>query len=390
MKTRSIVRRLRAGYETLETRAMFASLSGVNIGASCPAFTSQAKADGELLSASSAKGTSKPEYTYSFSGNANDKTVAPTSGGLALMGGGTEIDEAFRWLATKANGGDFVVLGASATTFYDKYIPQLASLDSVETLTIPTLAAANAEFVYDKITNAEAIFIRGGDQSNYIKNWSGTRVEQALYVALQRHVPIGGSSAGLAVLGEVDFSALQDTITSAEALADPLDGRITLDTGFLTPEDAGGVGTSLEFVDNVITDSHFMQRDRMGRMLTFMARMDADNLVPKIPRGLAVNEQTALLVGEDGLARVVGNPYAKKIPLAEQQRSVYLLQGAIAPVITGAPLNYKVHVQRADYDPLDRTSDLVDLNSWAVAGVSAYDVFATAGELSSSTASIYG
>ena len=389
VQNRFSTRRLNRGYETLETRAMFASLAGANIGASCPAFAGTGNIESDLFSESSTKVKSKPEYTYSISGNAGDKNVAPTGGGLALMGGGTEVDEAFRWLADKANGGDFVVLGATSTQFYNKYISDLASLDSVETLIIPTFAAANADFVYEKIAHAEAIFIKGGDQSDYINYWSGSRVEDALYVAMQRHVPIGGSSAGLAVLGEVDFAALNDSITSSEALANPLDGRISLDAGFLTPEDAGGAETALQLVDNVIMDTHFMQRDRMGRMLTFMARMDSDNLVPATPRGIAVNEQTALLVSDNGSARAVGNLYAKKIPVAEQQRSVYLLEGAVDAFVTEDPLTYRVHAQRATYDPLSNSSDAVDLPSWEVAGASLYEVSASSGELSSSSGSIY-
>ena len=44
---------------------------------------------------------------------------------------------------------------------------------------------------------------------------------------------MGGTSAGLAVLGEFVFSALRGTVYSNEALADPYDFRITLARDFL-------------------------------------------------------------------------------------------------------------------------------------------------------------
>lgn len=392
MKKRSATRRLDRSFETLEARTMFASLATVNVGASCSSLVTNGNPESGLFSnsATKAKPAAKPEYSYSSVGNVGDKLTAPISGGLALMGGGTEVDEAFRWLATKANGGDFVVLGTSSTKYYNNYISDLASLDSVETLIVPTFAAANDPFVYDKIANAEAIFITGGDQATYVNNWSDSGVEDALYAALQRDVPIGGSSAGLAILGDVDFSARISTISSGEALSNPLDDRITLDKDFLTVDDVSARNTSLELVDDVITDSHFMQRDRMGRMLAFMAVMDADNLVPGIPRGIAVNEQTALLVEANGSAAVVGNAYSKKRPVGEQQRTVYLLEGAEPATVTGAPLNYSVYVQSATYNPVTGESDEVDLTSWTVVGADVFDVIASSGVLSSSTGSIYG
>lgn len=44
------------------------------------------------------------------------------------------------------------------------------------------------------------IWIAGGDQSDYYKNWRGTALEQALIRLRTRNVPIGGTSAGMMVL----------------------------------------------------------------------------------------------------------------------------------------------------------------------------------------------
>ncbi|MGN6543597.1 MAG: cyanophycinase [Aureliella sp.] len=388
---------------------MFAALSGLDVGAACPQFVAS-EAVGSAASLSSTdlatasatgskatKSSTKPAYEYSLTGNAADNTSANPTGGLALMGGGTAVDEAFRWLAEKANGGDFVVLTANSTKYYNNYVSNLAQLDSVETLVVPSREAANDPFVYDKIAHAEAIYINGGDQADYINFWTDTGLEDAIYAALNRHVPIGGSSAGLAVLGDIDFSAVNGSISSAEALADPLDPRITLDPhdsvdpGFLTSNDGSSRGTSLQLLDDVIAEPHFMQRDRMGRSMAFMARMDSDNLVTGLSRGIAVNEQTALLVDGTGTARVVGNPYSKKLAPADQQRTVYFAEGTTSDsLISSAPLNYTIHVQRAGYDPLTGVSDTFDLSQWTGLGVDAYEVTATDGVLSSSSGSIYG
>jgi hypothetical protein len=44
-------------------------------------------------------------YTSVFTGNSNDAITSP-KGGLCLMGGATEDDNAMKWFLEKANGGD--------------------------------------------------------------------------------------------------------------------------------------------------------------------------------------------------------------------------------------------------------------------------------------------
>ena len=57
------------------------------------------------------------------------------------------------------------------------------------------------------IRNAEAIFIAGGDQSNYVRYWKDTPVEDAINLVAAKPAPIGGTSAGMAILGEFVYSA---------------------------------------------------------------------------------------------------------------------------------------------------------------------------------------
>jgi cyanophycinase len=246
MKTSTAVHSLH--FETLESRLPF-SASSLSI-------------ETELV-APSAVGSEKLPYSYWVKGNSADVSVnlPITSSGLALAGGGTDVDEVFKWMGMKASGGDFLVLRATGTGTYNTYIDRLVpSLDSVATLIIPDRSAAMNSDVAAIINGAEAIFLAGGDQANYVNFWNDTPVETAIYNAVLRNSPIGGTSAGLAVLGDIDFSATLDTITSAEALSNPLDNRIVsaLDSRFLSPHDTlvTGSSTVLRYMDNVITDSH--------------------------------------------------------------------------------------------------------------------------------------
>lgn len=246
-----------------------------------------------------------PAYRYIRAGERAD-IKAQSRPGFALMGGGTDLDEAFKFLCDRAGGGDFLVLRATGDDEYNFYLRGLCHLNSVATLIIPDRDAAANSFVADAIKGASAIFIAGGDQANYINFWKNTPVQTALNDAIRRGVPIGGTSAGLAVMGEFIYSAQGDkpddpNLDGKTALADPYSARITLASNFLT----------IPILKYVITDTHFKRRDRMGRLLVFLARLNEQDgkpvppIAPKI-RGIGVEERAAVLLEPDGRAHVVG------------------------------------------------------------------------------------
>ena len=61
-----------------------------------------------------------------------------------MMGGGSDLDEAFRWLCGKANGGDFLILRARGDDDYNSYVNGLCKPNSVATLIVPHHAAASS------------------------------------------------------------------------------------------------------------------------------------------------------------------------------------------------------------------------------------------------------
>jgi cyanophycinase len=223
------------------------------------------------------------------------------------MGGGTDLDQAFRFLCDHAGGGDLLVLRATGNDGYNPYINKLCHLNSVATLVIPDRAAAEDPFVSRAIAHASALFIAGGDQANYINFWQDTPVQTSLNAAIVRGVPVGGTSAGLAVLGEYAYTAQGDkpddpNLDGQTALANPYGPRITLNGHFL----------NIPSLKGIITDTHFARRNRMGRLLVFLARLsepDGKPVPPTAPdiRGIGVDERAAVLVEADGTATVVGN-----------------------------------------------------------------------------------
>src|SRR6478735_8349310 len=177
---------------------------------------------------------SAKQYSYFRVGRSNDVTTSTTPGSV-LMGGGTDVDAAFQWMCQRSGNGDFLVIRATGTDAYNPYIQQLCPAEnSVATLIIPNRTAASDPFVIAAIQNAEALWIAGGDQSNYINYWKGTPVQDALNGLIAHGVPIGGTSAGMNVLTQFIYSALPSQgVTSSQALADPFTRYITLDRDFV-------------------------------------------------------------------------------------------------------------------------------------------------------------
>ncbi len=241
----------------------------------------------------------KPGYKAFIVGNAADaQPSASLSPGLVLMGGGTDVDAAFQWMCQQAGGGDFVVIRTTGTDAYNPYIQELCpQMDSVETIIITSVAGANNAYVSSHIQNAEALWIAGGDQSTYTELWRGTAVQTGVdFLINSKLAPVGGTSAGLAVLSQFIYTGALGSVTSSQALANPFHRYVTLERDlFQSPL---GVGK--------LYDSHFVTRDRMGRSLVFLARI-VNNGWAAQPRGIGIDEQTAVLVLPNGASTMVGN-----------------------------------------------------------------------------------
>ena len=244
-------------------------------------------------------------YKYFRLGNTADATTAHPQAGYALMGGGTDLDEAFQWLCNRTGDGDFLILRATGDDDYNPYVHKLCPrLNSVATLILPNRAAAEDTFVASTIRAAQAVFIAGGDQANYINFWMKSPVQDALNDDIAHGIPLGGTSAGLAVMGEWAYSAQGDkpddpNLTGKLAMSDPYGPRITLVQNFLR----------IPILTGIVTDTHFAKRDRMGRLLAFLARTNGKptGIPPShAVRGIGVEEKAAVLVEPDGPARVIG------------------------------------------------------------------------------------
>jgi cyanophycinase-like exopeptidase len=236
----------------------------------------------------------------------------------------------------------------------------------VATLILPDRQAALDPAVAEIIRKAEVVFVAGGDQSNYVRGWQGTPVQTAINENIAAGKPIGGTSAGLAVLGEFVYGCMKDKpddkdLASTDVLPDPYFERVTLVRNFLkTPH-----------LENLITDSHFAKRDRMGRTLGFLARIMKDGWSAS-PREVAIDEKSAVLVEANGMGAVVG-----------RGKGAYFLRPTTTPEVCekGIPLTLRgVSVYRV------RTGGHFDLTTWTGDGGTAYSLSVERGTIESTQA----
>jgi cyanophycinase-like exopeptidase len=292
------------------------------------------------------------------------------------MGGGPDVDEAYRWMIQQAGimarpnnptGGRFVVIRTTGTDAYDPYffysdannatnIPAVdgfvggayLGLTSAETLIITSRDGANDPFVNAVVGTANALWIAGGDQSTYINLWKGTTLETTIATLMKKNIPVGGTSAGANVLGQFVYSAQRGSVTSAQALSDPYNKYMTFDP---TPF-SGPSFLSIPVLADTFVDPHFDSRDRMGRLVTFMSRSIAPGssntgcaggilTVPQNARGIGIDVETALEIQS-----ISGHYIARRVTNVSttSTSAVHFLRPTTSPgtCAAGVPLTMQV------------------------------------------------
>lgn len=352
-----------------------------------------------LLASASNPAMAGKSYTYSYLGNPDSPNVSASpvscikgtcSPSIALVGGGYDVGEAFRWMIaragiSKSTGGRFVIIRATGTDAYNPYIySRLGQVDptspkgyemvggadlglsSVETLIIPNRAGAEDPFVLNVIGRASAIFIAGGNQADYYNYWQGTSLSNLIQTAVAAGIPVGGTSAGTAMLGQYAFAALNGNVDSSQALSDPFNKYVTIDPLNTSSRKFVQTESFLNIVSlgNTITDPHFNTRDRLGRLFSFVARIGKACTGGVVNTGdvagIGIDEETALLIsGAPGSAKaeMAVNPYNAENTTSQYtaQNSAYFVKYTGAPVqcVAGKPLvdNSGIQVYRLSAQP---------------------------------------
>jgi len=303
-------------------------------------------------------------YEYWCYGRCDNTTIqSEVRSGVIISGGGTDVDDAFRWLIDRSGNGRIVIIRASGDDAYNKYIYSLGDIYSVTTILFKSRTASFDAGINSMVRNADGLYMAGGDQSLYLSYWKDSDLENSLnWLINTKKITIGGTSAGMAVLPQWIYSAEEESVVSEEALENPYNKDMTFATGFL----------EIPLLKNVITDTHFFQRNRMGRTITFLARLLQDGNVTGEVRGIACDEATSFLLNSDGTGAVYTQA---TVAYAYMMRATYL------PKVCkqGQPLTFSnVEIQKIG------KSEMFNFKTWsALKRDSDYQINVVTGDMSS-------
>lgn len=237
---------------------------------------------------------------------------ASAQGNLVLIGGGSESDddgawnlEPYTWAVEQSENKKVAILSFyNESDWIRNYFTEQCGALMAKDFKINSSTVADSPSTYDSLMNYDVIFIKGGDQWNYYSTWKNTLTHQAIVDIYNDGGVICGTSAGLAVLSEVVFTAQRGTVYPDECLENPNNQYMTLADDFLS------------LFDGYIFDSHFTERGRGARLTGFLANRYLYH--DQIIKGIGVDETTAMTISSEGLGTVYGtgtvNIYA---PLSE-------------------------------------------------------------------------
>lgn len=311
-------------------------------------------------------------------GTVNSSSPQPNSC-ILLIGGAEQQTSgekaATRWFLNRLDGGDYLVLrspriGRQSTWICDHYRDFVSS--SAE-LAINSREAANHPKVIKYIRDADALFIAGGDQNDYEDFWEGSGVEEAInYLINQKQVPIAGTSAGMAILGDFYYAPAHQGVLSSEILNDPFHHN--------TKDIYYSDFIKVPILKNVITDTHLDRinkehpETRYGRIFGFIARVVYEKGLPAL--GIGLEEGAFVAIDESGIAQVFGND-------TNEGQDAYFLQtnGAIPEQIQpGLPLIWNNNKQAVKVYKISGTpegSGQFDLNNWSTASGGSWEYWFT-------------
>ena len=180
---------------------------------------------------------------------------------------------------------------------------------------------ANGAAPIELLESATGIFLTGGNQMRLSAIIGGSAAAKMIKTRNQSGAIVAGTSAGASILSShmVAFGASGAT---------PRQRMAQMVAGFgLAPD--------------MIIDQHFRQRDRIGRLLSLVA------FNPGL-LGIGIDEDTAALIGGDGVMEVIGRNSITIVDGASMYSNGFEVKGHGGITISGAKLHVLTAGRRFD------------------------------------------
>lgn len=265
------------------------------------------------------------------------------NGSLLLIGGGSEKDletswstDAYTWAVNQSTNKKVAVISFSdSDDWLTSYFVNTCGATEAQNFLINSNDIADNQTTYDDLITYDVVFLKGGDQYNYYSTYKNTKTQEAIEYIFENGGVICGTSAGLAILSGVVFTAENGSVYPDESIQNPLNEDITL------------ANDMFQFFPGFVFDTHFTIRARFARLLGFMAnwKFNQDENI----QGIGVDEMTALAINTDGIGTAYGigtaNIYQAQSDntfsqsgnklLADSVKVIQLLQGCTYNFNTG-------------------------------------------------------
>lgn len=147
----------------------------------------------------------------------------------------------------------------------------------------------------ETIEQATGVFFTGGDQSRIISNLKDTELDAAIHKRYAEGIVVGGTSAGAAMMPD-------EMIIEGESQTNP---RL----------EVVEMGPGMGFLPGVVIDQHFLQRGRLGRLLSAVTQQP-------VVLGLGIDENTAIVVNNNQF-EVIGEGAVTVVDVAEITHTNY-------------------------------------------------------------------
>lgn len=212
-------------------------------------------------------------------------------GHLMIVGGNSETqggwsDAPYSWAAAQAPNHRVAIVGtSSASNWLPDYFVSLGATFA-KNFQVASRSAAHDPTLADSLGTYDCLFFRGGDQWDYLSFYQGTRLDSVVEAIYARGGVIAGTSAGLAILSGVDFTAENGTVYPEEMMADWDNQYVALADSFLP------------LLPGYLFDSHFVERGRFARLAGLMAHWQLTR--GERIHGIGVDDKTALCIDPSG------------------------------------------------------------------------------------------
>ena len=225
--------------------------------------------------------------------------LSETSGQLVIIGGAEDKEgdcTILREFVRRAGGVSARIVVMTVATELprevgENYIRVFERLGVEDVRIVDTVEredASSATYL-EAIEKATGVFFTGGNQARITSILKDTEIDRLLHKRLSEGIVIGGTSAGAAMMPDV-------MIVEGDSETNPRLEIVEMEPG-------------MAFLPGVVIDQHFLQRGRIGRLLSAVSQQP-------VVLGFGIDENTAIVVNNNQF-EVIGEGVVTVVDVSE-------------------------------------------------------------------------